>query len=828
MALQLRRLSESASTRVATVPLAYGLFIVSGFTALLYEVTWLNRIQLLMGHTVYSLATTLCAYLAGLAVGAWFAPRLIATGVDGLKLYLWAELAIGLYGLLFEPLLRVAEIPYSAWVTAFQPGVPLLSAAQFLIAGMIVFIPTALMGTTLPVLCSSLFKGKNEISERLPSLYAANTVGACLGAITAGFALLPWLGYRNCILLAAGLNLLLFLTATLLVPSSRPDDDWSKLKWGKLFRTPDLRSAARGWMRTLSSQDRAAAWILFLSGAVSMWCQILWNRLTALGFGPSSFVFPMVTSAILGGIVAGSLLFGRLSARNHSQERLLALLPSAGAILFFAGTWALGRSPGIAYALHLIEGERSALTYYSVATLWVWLCLVPPSAVLGAMFPAALSQITRDRADPTTAVGRGYALNVLGLLFGALSGSFLLLPVFGIESLRQVIGGALFLASAVTAAVLWKGGARPVAALTLGAVCLAVVPAFDPVLLTSGLFYNRFARPTEKMLKDGGFVDAWSFQTSQFRRLLAYRDDPHATIGIHEPRDGDTRFFTINGKVDGNNKGDLRTTRLVAQLAVLAQPSPKNILTVGLGIGSTLAETLAFEKVERSTLIELSPAMIEFSKKYFPEVNGVVWDHPAVRILNRDGREFLRNTRRTFDLIISEPSNPWVDGVASLFTREYYAEVLSRLTPGGVALLWFHSYGLSCPAMASVLRAAAEVFNGLFIFDVGGDLYMIARREDGMLLTPGPKYDSNLERLADTLNLRAKTGTHEWYTELVNRHFLFDRKAALAATEGFVTNTDDNQILQFDAGKNFWRDLKCNFVTKKRQSIDPLDLFRGI
>ncbi|HTL11742.1 MAG TPA: fused MFS/spermidine synthase, partial [Bdellovibrionota bacterium] len=774
----------------------------------------------------YSLATTLSAYLAGLAVGAWLAPRLVASGIDGLRLYLWAELGVGIYGLAFEPLLRLAEIPYSAWVTTFQPSIPALSAAQFVIAGAVVFVPTCLMGTTLPVLCSALFKGRNEVSERLPSLYAINTLGACVGVIVGGFLLLPKLGYQHSILLAAGINLTLFVAAILLIPAASASIPFRQALSafvshgrGDAF---SFRAFWRGWKHATAIQKAAGA-ALLLSGMVAMWSQILWNRLASLGFGASTYVFPIVTSAILAGIVLGSVLFRRVSGLHQWHGRVLTLLAAGGGLAFLAGTWGMGNTPWYAFHVHRIEGERSFLTYSIAELLWTWLCLVPPSAILGAIFPAALSILTRDRSDAAVAVGQGYALNIVGLLIGAVSGSFFLLPILGIDTMRVITASCLLLFSGALATLILNGLTQSLAPIVLGAIALTVTPGFDRVLITSGLFYNRFNKPTEDVLHVGGFETAWTNQRGNFRRLIDYRDDPHATVSIHETWDRSLRFFAINGKVDGNTGGDLRTTKMVVELGGLVRPDARRILTIGLGIGSTLSETLLFQRMQNSTLIELSPAMIEFAKKHFAEVNGKIWTDPRIHILNRDGREYLRNTRDTYDLIISEPSNPWVEGVASLFTTEYYREVSDRLTPDGAALLWFHTYGLDCDAVASVLHSAVEVFPTLDVFSAGGDLYMVGRKGGPDLPMHANLPDSApvLEHLSSTLGLEAKFGTRAWYSELIDKNFLFDRSHTFEVVRAFETNTDDNQLLQFDSGRTYWKSLSCRFLTGKKQLPGP-------
>jgi spermidine synthase len=796
------------------VSLVYACFFLSGLSALIYEVAWLNRIQLVMGHTVYSLATTIAAYMIGLAAGALLLPRVrrlakrvggadASLGLGSLKLYLLAELSIGLYGLAFHPLLAALQIPYGALVTRFQLSLPILSVLQFCFCGLLIFLPTLLMGMTLPLLADYLHSRGEDISERIPGLYGVNTLGAASGSWLAGFLILPSLGYTRTIYLAAIVNMLIFILATLFYGGrisgesvARPEPE----------AAPTLRQA-------LGAEDVAACWILFVSGLASMVAQVTWNRLAALGFGPSVYVFPSVTTVVLLGMGLGSLAYDRLGRELRSSGRVLIFLPTAAALAYLAGNYALTRAPLFVLYIHSYHKPGFwALT--ALGMLWLCLCLLPAAALQGSLFPAAIAAITRRKgAAAPRALAVGYALNIAGLVVGALAGSFWLLPWLGIERLSDLLFLLLIATSAGLA--LSAEWVPQVAACVwaMGWIALHVLPPYDWNVLTSGYFYNRTKIPDDDKMREAGFLGLTTYaDTLKTSPVIAHHDDPHATISIHRLQTNTAyRLFRVNGKVDGNNREDLVTTRIVALLPLLARPDAESALTIGLGTGSTVVETLkSYPKMRTSKVVELSPSMIRYAREYFPDVSGPLWTDPRFEAINRDGRDFLEHSPDQFDLIISEPSNPWVDGVGSLFTTEYYKSVARRLTPTGVASLWFHTYGLDCDAVKSVLGAAGEAFETVYVFYVGKDIFMLAGGK-GLKLQAIPRELSQAEvDLFEMGNALVSTGRRDRYTAFLQNNLFFERPALEQMTSFSERNHDDNQYLQYSSGRSFAQRVDCN------------------
>lgn len=782
----------------------YICFFLSGLSALIYEVAWLSRIQLLMGFTIYALTTTLCAYLSGLALGALLVPKIKKSGVNSLWLYLFAELIIGIYGLFFTTSLRLIEIPYSWVIGLHYPSLAGLSLIQFVFCGILIVLPTFLMGTTLPLLADYLYKEENELPIKVPVLYGINTFGAFAGCLLAGFAIIPTLGYNNSIMLAAGINFLLVLLAVItFLPSYGIKNIFSDTEITHLNKKIPL-----------TSKDWSACFALFISGTVSMFTQLLWNRIGGLSFGSSVYIFPLITGIVLLGIVLGSFIFRKYSSNHEAAQKAFIYIPVASAVLFYMGNYIFTRSPILTLYFFHKNVPPGFAVYNIFQFLWMCVCILPASVSMGMLFPAATTILTWDKKDSARVLGIGYALNIFGLILGAIVGAFLIIPFFGIELLSAVIFAALIVTSLF---LVWDHDKKIkvlAVILILGFVIPFVVPKYDWTLLTNGYFHNRKSLLPETVNE---YSVVKSYAVTRDNVLLAHKDDPYATVSVHQMLlDKDKLHFKINGKIDGNNTSDLFTCKIVGFLPLFVRPDAKKILTIGLGTGATFESTLMYPRMEKTKVIEISDAVISYAKKFFSNVNGKIWKDPRATIENRDGREYLMHANEKYDVIISEPSNPWVNGVASLFTKEFFQLVSDRLTDDGVASIWMHSYELHCPSLYSVLGSIRAVFPSVVVFRIGGDYYVLAQKKaGGIKLSPIDNASKNaaaefFKVLAQEIK-KNKDDARSPYANFIKRTLKADQNDIKDVAE--VINTDDDQFLQYSAGKTFFiRQLKCDEI----------------
>ncbi len=804
----------------------YICFFFSGFSALIYEVAWLNRVQLLVGHSVYSMATTLAAYMGGIALGALLVPAFRRSEMNSFSLYLLAELLIGLYGLIFYPLLKLVRPLYLLLSGLSDSSAFLHGFAQFLFCAGLILIPTILMGTTLPLLVNYLSSKKNDISLNLPKLYTVNAAGAAVGCFCTGFILLPNLGYTQTSLVAAGMNIILCLV---MIYAFSPSLKFSPGHFREIFHISQFKRVALPRF----NQRWHFLVVLFISGMASMLMQVIWNRLTSLGVGPSVYIYPMVTTVVLLGVAVGSLLWSRILTKSSDAQKYFILLPVFASLSWMVSIIVLGRTPHfMLYVLNEWAPAFWKLTFFEMT--WLIVALLPAAITQGALFPSAMSLMTADESSEsgTSLTSEGVMVNVLGLVIGGLLGSLYIIPTFGIETTTQLLVGTLALCSVLLSLTMpHKTWQRSLSIGILGLGVTFVTPAMDWNVLTAGYFYNRDNIPALQQLKESGWLEWEKFESFNTYKIVDRADDAHATISIHDDqaRPG-FRSFKINGKVDGSVPGDLFTTRFVALLPIIVKPHAKSALVIGLGTGSTAATALKYPLMEKVKVIELSQGIIDFSRKYFPRVDGDNWNDPRFSVLKQDGRTFIETTEENFDLIISEPSNPWVDGEGKLFTREYFRGLSEKLNVGGVASVWFHLYNLECDTVMSVLGAAAESFKHVLVFRTNIELFILGSNDD-FFMNPIPNIEGAMPLTQELFRQIGNPPTESLvygYMNMARRMLIYDKERIQQAMGSLTINTDENQLLQFSAGRTYNQKIYCMHLPEPFKKNDENPYVRKI
>jgi len=697
-------------------------FFLSGGTSLVYQVVWLRMLALVFGHTVYAITAVLAAFMAGLALGSFLLSRYAARLRDPIRAYGWLEIGVGLSCAAVPLLLRGVAHLYLGLHQALGPSYGTFGVVQFALVLCLLLLPTTLMGGTLPVLAQALARDERGLRGTVGGLYAVNTFGAVLGVVWAGYLALPELGTRTTSLAAVVANVVVGLLALA----------WSRVRSA---RTAVGDGAAEALRAGASEPSRAwriprglGAWLtvaaLGISGAISMIYEVAWTRALALIMGSSTYAFSAMLVAFLLGIAGGSALFSWMWSRRDITPATFAGIQIGVAASTAAVVVLFERVPelfvlGLAWSL--------APPFVQVLQLAVSVaCLLPAALFIGATFPCAVAVAGRGAASVGRDVGRVFAVNTLGAIAGALVGGLVLVPAFGVQTALEIgIGGNLALA-----AVLFLGAARPVpvrawigagAALLAGSATFQLAP-WDPRVMTSG----------------PGIYASWHYisaaargnlaATLRSRDLLFYRDGLSSTVSVD--RVGDNVLLRVNGKVDASSTGDMPTQLMLGHLPMLVHPDPRRVLVIGLGGGITAAAVTRYP-VERLDIVEIEPAVVEASR-FLSHVNGDVLGDPRVRLVIADARNFLLTTSERYDVIISEPSNPWISGIAPLFTVEFFELARRRLRPGGIMTQWTHAYGLVPADLRMIVRTFQKVFPAASVWQpLFHDLLLLGRTATG-------------------------------------------------------------------------------------------------
>jgi predicted membrane-bound spermidine synthase len=781
--------SAGASIRATR---AYSLlFFLSGVTGLVYELLWVRLLYQAFGSTIQSVTTVVAAYMGGLGWGAWALGHYADRHRKPAALYGWLEIAIGLFGIMSPVVLATAHRAYVATAGALALGSAASLALRFFLAALVLLIPTTLMGGTLPALTRA-FMGpeRDRLKASVSRLYSLNTLGAVVGTGVAGFFLIEHVGIRISLWGTAAVNLALGAAALALARQAEPS-------------VPP--PAAAGLRRTDTVRAMALA-LLAITAFASLLDEIAWTRVLVMLVGASTYAFSLVLLVFLLGIGLGSALVGRV-ARAAGPALLVADaavaqgITGAGAALLLVFFNALPL-----YIMAVFQHATfDATTRLLLLGLAVGAAVLIPAVGMGLSFPLLTDLAAPREAARGADVGRAYALNTLGSIAGAVLTGFVFVVVLGSKTtlrLGLLINGVAALTLATLAARGVREGSaehralrfRVLAAGVLASIALGVAvgaPGWNTRLID--LAPTIYARQP----MDAGTRRA--FFTHRGQRQLAFREGWNATVSVWEGLNG--RTLRVNGKVDASDGADMNTQIMLGLAPVAARPDAASALVIGFGSGVTTRVLADAPGMQRVRGVEIEPAVLAM-KDWFRAVNDSVLARKTVAAVVEDARSALQLRHDRFDVIVSEPSNPWVAGVATLYTPEFFRIVQSRLTDGGVFGQWVQLYQLPLPVIAGVVRNIRAVFPHVEAwFSSTLDLIVLASDRP---LHYDPAWLARL--LAPSTGVGALS--REWLGidsagDHVGRRLLGEAGVARLAERATLAHRDDRPELEFVAARRF-------------------------
>ncbi|WP_242352486.1 MULTISPECIES: fused MFS/spermidine synthase [Anaeromyxobacter] len=772
-------------TRLST-GVAAACFFASGAAALLYEVVWFRLLSLTFGHTVFAVTTVLAAYMGGLALGS----LLLGKRADGsrrpLLVYGLAEIVIGLYCLTTPLLFAGADAAYIAAHRVLEPGPVGATLLQFSLSALLLVPATAVMGATLPFLSRAVVERSGTTGSRVGLLYAVNTMGAVLGVVATGFGLLPTFGLRATVWIGVALNLGVGIAALLLERTGRgrppvpaPSEAPSRSE------APPVAGDEPAPSRVAA---RVALAAIGISGAASMAYEVAWTRALCLAVGSSTYAFTAMLATFLVGLAGGAFAASQALRRWRLRLTAFGVLECAVAALAVATLPVLGMLPQIVLQIlgRLGLSHESALLAQFGAS---FLVMIVPSAAIGATFPLVLAGLTRGISSVGDDVGRVYGANTIGTIVGSVGAGFVLVPQIGIHG-TVVAAAAANLAAGL--GLLLALDARPrrwlaaLAAASAFAIAVFAVPRWDRLLMTSGV--SIYA--ARHLGKDAGAQSPR--EKSASKELLFYAEGLTTTVSV--TRTGEHLFLSVDGKTDASTNGlDMRTQLLLGHLPALLAPDASRALVIGLGSGIT-AGALAQYPLRAIDVAELEPAVVDAARLFARENHDVLGD-ARLRVIAGDGRHILAAAAQPYDLIVSEPSNPWIAGVANLFTREFYRVAREHLSDDGVMVQWLQSYAIFPSEIRMVVRTFREVFPDVTVWRGGAGDYLLVGGKKPLRVD----LDAAARRIAQSPGARADLARYWGDPEDVLQQFVLSEDDTRRFAEGASLNTDDLPLLEFAA-----------------------------
>jgi len=749
-------------------------FFLSGGAGLIYEITWLKALSLIFGGTVYAVTTVLVAFMGGLGLGSWWLGRRFDRHPRPARAYTLLELSIAV-----TAPLTFALLP---WLREVYFGVGGGVAVRFAGSVLLLLAPTILMGGTFPVMLRVFRAGQAETGRPVGRLYALNTAGAVAGTFAAGFLLISTLGILSTALFAAVCNTLAAALAFFTAGS------WT---------APDAAADTAGPEPSGLKTGESVAWVAFITGATAMILEVAWTRLLATPLGSSTYGFTVMLAAFLVGIAGGSQLFVFWKRRGAAGRTGLAVVLLATMVAGLVSLLVWRRVPEILFWLMNHYGD-SFRHMVAVQFAGAFLILLLPALLYGLSFPWIAALYAPQEQGAARRVGRLYAVNTAGSICGTIGAGFLLIPRFGSYAALAV---AIF-ASGLAGVFLLPGRRRLVALAGLAVLaCATVIPGF-------------FSRT----LVDQEAVVPWHFHDARYqsrlnlREVAAMRDTLFLEDGLHATvavvRMEDQVVLRVNGKVDAST-GDMRTQVLVAALPLAMHRAPRRVLIIGFGSGATTNVAARWPGVERVDTVEIEPAVLR-AAPYLRDLNQEVYRHPRSHLVVDDARHFLFTSRERYDVIISEPSNPWMAGVANLFTTEFYKEVRSRLGEGGVFAQWVQGYAFLPEDMALVGRSMTGVFPQTALWHaLNSDYLLVASPSSDFARPDTAQFRALFE--PDAVPKTASAGDPAELRNLLSRHmgleqpegiwayFLLGSKELARFCGPGERNTDDLPLLEYRA-----------------------------
>lgn len=672
------------------VILLYFAFILSGFSALIYETVWVRYLRLFLGNASVGQVLIIVLWMGGLALGSWIGSRYQDKSKNLILAYAIIELSVGVFAFLFHSSFEILD-QIGSGLLQYSENQFFITIGKLFLSSILVIIPMILMGMTFPLASSFVVQqDQAKNGRRISMLYFANSLGGAFGAITGGFVLLTVFGLQGTVVIAGMINILVGFIFLII---------------NKMFLKSEWTGIGHSSQVVIKSYEKIH-WIglvVFLTGLSMFVFEITWIRMFNLLLGSMFYTFEIVLSVLILGIATGSFIFSRFADRvvDFSKPILIIIYSMVVcgivSIVFYSSgfDWLQVIYPW------LTASKNGFINFVVVSFIFTLLIIFPMAFFSGGLFPLLLVHVFRKTGNRKH-FGQLYALNTLGAMAGSVT-ALAFFPILGIT--KVFISGVfiLFISAIIVHSFGFRSG-RP-------------VYAFSLFIFAGLLIFLIFFRIEDKKLSSGvfryGLVD-------EHTTSLFYKDGITSSVALYETQSG-RRVLTINGKPDASlGKGDKISGDETTQVLLAALPFSfgecfKDVAVIGLGSGKTAHVALGFPEVEHLDIIEIEPEVINAARILGKDVDRVFTDKRS-NIIVTDARSFFKSGRRSYDLIISEPSNPWVSGVGGLFSTEFYADSKKNLNPGGLFVQWIHLYELDIQLFASIIKAVSSQFNHFSLF----------------------------------------------------------------------------------------------------------------
>jgi len=788
----------------------YTLFFATGAVGLIYQIVWFKYLSLFLGNTTYAQMIVLSSFLGGLALGNYYIGKKIDGSQNPVKIYALLELSVGIYCLLYPILsdfLGNIFISTASNLNVESQNI-IFIILRLIISSVLLFIPTFAMGGTLPVLSKFFVDKVGAAQEKVGWLYFLNSLGAVLGVILAGFLLIRIYGLDFTTYSAATVNIGLGLIAFFISKNI----NLGKLKTESKNETTNRNDDEFINLKIVKLAIVAAG----ISGMAALLYEMVWVRLLINFLGSSTYAFSIMLAAFISGIAIGSFIVSKRFMNKFNRIKLLIFCQAAIAAGVVLSLLIYERLPYYFWVIAswFVKTNTTFNIFLSIEFLICFGLMFIPTIFMGITLPTVVDIVASADKKIGFSVGKVFSVNTLGTVIGVFVTALVLLPLFGIKGSFQ-IGIVLNLLVAL-ALVSYYDPIKSVykniisgGLIVLFALYYTLSPAWNSNIMNSGVFRMLSNAPPKTYNE---FEDLFSA-----KKVLYYKEGINANVGVIESAKSNQRLLIINGKPDATNKADMVTQIMSGQVPMMLHKKPKNVFIVGFGSGTTIG-TVLLHPVDKVTCVEISTEVIEASE-YFKDVNNNCLADPRLNLIHEDAHTYLKLSKDTYDVIISEPSNPWIAGIGKLFSKEYFQLCSDKLKDDGIMAQWLQAYETNDEVVQRVLNTFRSVFPHCQIWrGASNDLILVGSKKQISFNEKEFNNKFNTENVKQNLKL---IGIVSPFTFL-STQLLSDKGTFLLARDEPI-NTEKNPSLEFLGPRALYVHNQSNLIFTRDEKLDTLN-----
>lgn len=799
----------------------YLCFFLSGIAGLIYESLWARYLSLIFGHTAYANALVLATFMGGLALGSFLLGKLADKASDRLYLYAWVEIGIAVLCIATPNFFGYSKDFYLSVVRGFNLSATSVVILKFLIGAIIMLPPTILMGGTFPILNKFFIRSISNRGNVIARLYYINSFGAVVGSLLAGFFLIRMAGLAFSVNIAALINFGVGLTALTIAKMRTADASKGQTASADPDDIAEPEDKEEVYPASVLMISLTA---IFLSGFAAMLYEIVWIRFLSIILGSSTYSFSLMLAAFIAGITIGSYIISKKMPRAGRTFMafglceigiglsLLLALPFYEKLpyLFVRLSWLFARKP------------ENFIFYEFSQFLSLFIVMLLPTILLGMSFPLVCKIASSRYKFLGRSIGNVMAINTVGNVFGALATGLFLMQFMG---LKRVFELGVIVNLLIGIVVIFKDNVLPTQKKVFAAA-LCCAAFFGYALMMPNWDKNSFsAQIFRHAISPSQYRERVSYLKAN-SKVLFYEDGLNDSVLVTKDLMSDNIFLFTNGKADASTGIDMSTQILLADIPLILKPDSKDVFVIGWGSGVTCGSALQ-HPIRRLDVAEISSSVIR-ADRFFREVNHNAMKDPRLHLYVEDAKTLLERTDKKYDIIISEPSNPWIKGIAGLFSIEYFKCCKDHLNEDGIMVQWLQAYESDDNTFEMIVRTLRTVFPEVSIWNAGAnDVLLIGSNKK---IEPDIKKSSERIALASVREDIARVKVNDLFTFFSMQIVSGDGVRNLIDLEGPV-NSDYFPVLEYQAPVNLFTGVSVNTtgfidnIDERRGALDKSGLF---